>query len=214
MKNTQLHSASVDSYFDKVFYINLEKDTVRDKNMIVQFKKFGITNYERVEAIQLTEFPSIDKYRNFIKNDSKYILGSLSCKASHIKTVKVAQERNYKAILILEDDVLMLDDPAKLIAQNISTMGEWDMLYFGGLIEPHFRNQIVGAYAYAIKNTLFDDIICMAEPSGMEIDNFYAKIIQHMSYNYNHSGKYDVRIIRPFNKIMHDNSLDSNIQKR
>ena len=85
------------------------------------------------------------------------------------------------------------------------------MLYFGGLVEPFFRNQIVGGYAYAVKNTLFDDIINMANASGMEIDNFYAKIIQHMSYNYNQSGKYNIRVILPFNLVGHK-FFNSNIQ--
>ena len=86
------------------------------------------------------------------------------------------------------------------------------MLYFGGLIEPHYRNQIVCTHAYAVKYTLFDDIINMAEPSGMEIDNFYAKILQHMSYNYNQSGKYNIRIILPFNLIAQNKDFNSNIQ--
>src|ERR1043165_3424989 len=86
------------------------------------------------------------------------------------------------------------------------------MLYFGGLVEPVFRNQVVCAHAYALNSKLFDDIIAMAEPSGMEIDNFYAKIIQHMSYNYNPTGKYNIQLMSPFNTIVQDKSVGSNIQ--
>jgi hypothetical protein len=112
----------------------------------------------------------------------------------------------------LEDDIVFLSNPNNLLLQNQQSLGEWDMLYFGGLIEPHFRNQVVCAHAYAVNSSLFDDIINMGNCSGMEIDNFYAKILQHMSYNYNASGKYNIKAIIPFNQIVQNKSLASNIQ--
>ena len=203
---------TLDSYFEKVFYINLKRDTLRNEHMISQFNKFGITNFERIDAVALNKLPSPDKYRNFIKNGPKYLLGQLSCRASHLKCIQKAKDQKYSKVLILEDDVVFLENPNQLLAQNYTILNDWDMLYFGGLIEPHFRNQIVCTHAYAIKSTLYDDIINMADTSGMEIDNFYAKILQHMSYNYNQSGKYNIRIIQPFNLIAQSNSFQSNIQ--
>ena len=203
---------TIDTYFDKIFYINLKKDVSRNKHMVSQFKKYGITNFERIDAIELKKLPSSEQYRNFIKNEPKYILGQLSCRASHLECVKIAKQRGYERVLIFEDDVVFLENPNQLLANNAKILNEWDMLYFGGLIEPSYRNQIVCAHAYAVKNTLYDDIINMAEPSGMEIDNFYAKILQHMSYNHNQSGKYNIRIIVPFNMIVQDKSFNSNIQ--
>lgn len=203
---------TLDTYFDKVFYINLAKDVLRKDSVLSQFAKFGITNYERIEAVELKAFPGMERYRNFIKKNERYILGQLSCMASHLKCTSIAKQRGYSRILILEDDVLMLADPHMLLTQNSNILNDWDMLYFGGLIEPFFRNQIVTTHAYALRNTVFDDILNMAEASGMEIDNFYAKIIQHMSYNYNQSGKYNIRIILPFNQLIQDNSHPSNIQ--
>jgi GR25 family glycosyltransferase involved in LPS biosynthesis len=203
---------TLDNYFDRIFYINLQRDTVRNSELVKQFSRFSITNYERFEAIELIELPASEKYRNFIKKDLKYILGQLSCKASHIECIKIAKQRNYSKVLILEDDVIFLDNPNHLLMHNQDTLREWDMLYFGGLIEPHFRNQIVCAHAYGVKNVIYDDIINMADASGMEIDNFYAKILHHMSYNYNRSGKYDIRIISPFNRIVQNKMFASNIQ--
>lgn len=203
---------SIDAYFDKVFYINLKSDVGRNGNMLGQLGQFGISNYERVEAVQLDEMPTENQYRNFNKKDSKYILGSLSCRASHIQCVRLAKERGYKKILILEDDIVFLQNPNTLLTQNHDQLNDWDMLYFGGLIEPFFRNQVVCAHAYALRYTVFDDILNMADASGMEIDDFYAKILQHMSYNHNQSGKYNIRIILPFNQVVQDKSFNSNIQ--
>ncbi len=202
---------TIDSYFDKIFYINLKKDIERNDRMISQFRKFGIANFERVDATELKALPGTEKYRNFIKKENKYLIGGLSCRASHVKCIKIAKERGYSRVLIFEDDALFLENPNQLLIKNAGMLHEWDMVYFGGLIEPHFRNQIVCTHAYGVKCTLFDDIINMAIASGMEIDNFYAKILHHMSYNYNQSGKYNIRIILPFNLIVQNKTFNSNI---
>jgi GR25 family glycosyltransferase involved in LPS biosynthesis len=204
---------TLDSYFDKIFYINLTRDIDRNEHMISQFQKFGIKNYERIEAQQVDMLPELSKYRNFIKDTPEYIKGSIGCRASHLKCVKLAKERCYQRVLILEDDILFTENPDKLLTINNDVLNDWDILYFGGLIEHFFRNQIVCSHAYALKRSVFDDIINIAEVSGMEIDNFYAKILQHMSYNHNQSGKYNVRIIMPFNLIVQEKKFNTNIQE-
>jgi GR25 family glycosyltransferase involved in LPS biosynthesis len=202
----------INKYFDKIFYINLAKDTDRNNNLLNQFNKFGITNFERFEAISFKEIPEPKYWRNFNKIDDKYILNSLGCRASHLEIVKIAKEKGYGKIMILEDDVEILENPNELLRVNESILNDWDLLYFGGLIEHFFRNQIVCAHAYAIKHKMFDDIINMAIPSGMEIDNFYAKVLQHISLNSNQSGKYNIRITMPFNTIVQNKQFQSNIQ--
>lgn len=212
MQDFTYRSITTDLYFDKVFYINLKKDILRNESIVAQFTRFGIKNYERFEALEINHLPALDKYRNFNKKDERYVLGQLSCRASHVELVRTAKLRGYSRILIFEDDILILQNPNELLTRNNEILNDWDMLYFGGLIEPFFRNQIVCTHAYAIRNTVFDDILFMAEASGMEIDNFYAKILQHMSYNYNQSGKYNIRIIQPFNQIVQSPDFPSNIR--
>ena len=203
----------VNTYFDKVFYINLPHDTNRNEAILKQFEKFNIQNYERVEGFELTELPDISQYRNFNKFDRRYVLGSLGCRLSHLQVVKTAKERGYKRVLIFEDDILITQDLRWLLAANENILHDWDVLYWGGLVEPFFRNQIVCLHAYAVRNTVFDDVLYMAENSGMEIDNFYAKILQHMSFNGNQSGKYNIRMIEPFNTIIQNKKYITNIQK-
>jgi hypothetical protein len=71
---------------------------------------------------------------------------------------------------------------------------------------------VTGTYAYGLKSNLFDNIIYMGAESGMEIDNFYAKVIHHMSYNYNDSGKYDIKLMHPFNSVTVNHKFKSNIE--
>ena len=202
---------NVNTYFDKIFYINLAKDVNRNDNVLAQFNRFDITNFERIEATSYTKIPDKKLWRNFNKKDDKYILGQLGCRASHLEIVKIAKERNYKKILILEDDIKISKDPSELLITNENILNDWNFLYFGGDIELFYRNQIVTTHAYALKNVVFDDILNLAVASGMEIDNFYAKVMQHMSYNYNQSGMYNTRIIIPFNTIIQDDAFNSNI---
>ena len=197
----------IDNYFDKIFYINLKKDVERNSRMLEEFHKYNINNFERVDGVLYDLIPDRNLWRNFNKSDDKYVIGSLGCRDSHLKVISIAKERKYKRVLILEDDIRFIVNPNKLSFPNI----EWDMLYLGGMIESYFRNQIVGGYAYGISERIYDDILNMAIPSGMEIDNFYAKILQHMSLNSGRDGQYDVQKIQPF-PIEVDLSITSNIR--
>ena len=58
----------------------------------------------------------------------------------------------------------------------------------------------------------FDKKIILLNNLFMEIDNFYAKILQHMSLNSNQSGLYNTRIVMPFNTIVQNKEFQSNIQ--
>ena len=202
----------VNTYFDKIFYMNLARDVDRNKNLLAQFEKFNITNFERFDAISVAEIPDKSLWRNLNQKDDKYILGNLGHQYSTLEIIKLAKERGYEKILIFEDDIEILEDPSQLLISNKTILNDWDLLYFGGYVEPQYRNQIVCIHAYAIKDTLFDDILNMLPVSGMETDNFYAKIIQHMSYNGNSDGMYSTRMMVPFDTIVQNKTFNSNIQ--
>jgi GR25 family glycosyltransferase involved in LPS biosynthesis len=204
----------LDKYFDKIYYINLKKDIDRNENMLKQFREFDITNFQRIEGTVLETIPDLYYWRNFVQKflNEKYILGSLGCRNSHLKIMKDALDNNYNRILIFEDDIIFTQDPNKLLSDNIDYLNNWDMIYFGGIIEPQYRNQIVCAHAYALNKKIIEETYYMLPHSGMEVDNFYAKIIQHMSYNYNNEGKYNIQKIEPFNTITQNKSHKSNIR--
>lgn len=204
----------VDQFFDKIYYINLEEDVERNNSMLSQFEKFNIKNFLRVEGVRINHKEvDPDSYRNFIKFDEKYINGSLGCRKAQLKIINHAVNNNYQRILMLEDDCIFHVDPNQLIRGNINYISEYyDLLYFGGIIEQHFRNQIVCAHAMSFGYGILKDILLMAEASGMEIDNFYAKVIQHMSRNSRLGGQIVTKRIEPFNTI-EVNGFHSNIKK-
>ena len=121
-------------------------------------------------------------------------------------------ERGYNKILIFEDDIFFTEDPNEILNKNLHKLDSWDMLYFGGSVEEHFNGQIVGAYAYGLNRKLIEETYFMLPTSGMEVDNFYAKILYHMSYNYNLTGKYQIKKLEPFNTVKVDFNFNSNIR--
>lgn len=205
---------NINNFFDKIFYINLDKDTDRNQKMIEQFEKHNIHNYERISGTLIENVPDISFWRNFNQDvtNEKYVKGGLGCRNSHWRIMQTSLERNYTKILILEDDVIFTEDINEVFNKNLDTFSNWDMVYFGGTEEHHFNGQIVGAFAYALNRKLIEEIYYMLPSSGMEVDNFYAKVLYHMSYNYNEIGKYQIKKIDPFNTIKVDFSFDSNIR--
>lgn len=197
----------VDSVFDMVYYINLDKDELRNKNMLNYLSAFNIQKYKRISGavidVDIESIP-LHVYRNFNKKDDIYIRNAIGCRLSHLNCINDAKQNNFKRILILEDDIQFAKNLNDLLLGNYNNLHDFDMLYLGGLEEQQFRNQIVTTHAYAITDNIYEDILNMAIPSGMEIDNFYAKIIQHMSVNNRVGGKYLIKKIEPFNTVYQD----------
>ena len=75
----------VNKYVDKVIYINLESRKDRKAEIEGELDKFDI-QYERFDAVSTPGF------------------GILGCNKSHLEVLKMAREKKYKNILILEDD--------------------------------------------------------------------------------------------------------------
>lgn len=72
---------------DKIFYINLDKRTDRREQIEEELKQYNLlNNAERFPAIHTPE------------------QGILGCTMSHLAVIKLAKERNYKQVLIVEDD--------------------------------------------------------------------------------------------------------------
>jgi len=76
-------------HIEKIVYINLNKRTDRKEQIESELNNFGL-DYERYEAIETPEF------------------GLLGCSKSHLNILKMAREKGYKNILILEDDFTFL----------------------------------------------------------------------------------------------------------
>jgi len=71
---------------DRIIYINLDKRTDRLEQIVDEFKKFNLED-------KAERFPAI-----------YHPCGIVGCGRSHLAVLKLAKERKYKNVLILEDD--------------------------------------------------------------------------------------------------------------
>jgi len=98
---TTLEPAStIDDYITKIIYINLDRRTDRREHIESQFRQSNISNYERFSAIE--------------RPPGQGIVG---CGYSHLEVLRLARERKYPNILIMEDDFEFMVSPEEFICQ-------------------------------------------------------------------------------------------------
>ena len=183
---------------DKIFIINLEYRTDRKELMIKELKKHNISNYEFFKAVR----PSIQDIKEWNNNyclhvkksfpDSNkflnYIIGCLGCLKSHVEVCKLALERNYKNILILEDDTEFIHNLDILYKFSSQINDNYDMLYLcgshNGPRERITENivKIKGTNttgSYLITQNAMKYLLENINSYSKEIDVFYAEEIQN-----------------------------------
>ena len=99
--------------------INLEQRKDRRKNISNVLKKY---DYEFVNAIKT----------------------KLGCNLSHQKCIKIAMERKYKYVCIIEDDFIFLEQKKKLKIDEIKIPKDFDMFFIGGEIPYYEWMKIIG----------------------------------------------------------------------
>jgi GR25 family glycosyltransferase involved in LPS biosynthesis len=146
-------------YIDKIFYINLERRTDRRAEIEQELNNFQL-NYERFNAIE-------------------HIHGIVGCGYSHLAVLKIAKERNYKNVLIFEDDFTFLVSKQKFedsltifFESNIPfdvcmlsyNLQQFQILYdnpivnkitesltaSGYIVNQHYLQKLIDLYDYAI----------------------------------------------------------------
>ena len=153
----------INNYFDKIFIINLDKRTDRWQECLNQFEKHNITNFERFSAVD----------GSIINNISKLLPGEYACILSHINVVKLAKERKYKRVLILEDDAELHDDFSEMFKEYVKQVPDnYDMLYLGGNHQGGFQMintnlaiipHTFALHAYSVQEHLYDTLISLGE---------------------------------------------------
>jgi hypothetical protein len=109
--------------FDRIFYINLDRNTDRKAEIEAEFKALGYEpdSIERVVGVDVA--PSWEAQAK-----------------SHLRAIKTAQQRGYKNIVILEDDFRFMDEFHKSVSTLTTYVNDamnyvgndWDVLLLTG----------------------------------------------------------------------------------
>jgi len=88
---------------DRIFYINLDHRTDRRGEIEAELNSMGLV-YERFPAVR------------------HETIGGVGCGRSHVGVLKLAKERGYKRIMVLEDDFIFTADPHDSVSKlhNVS----------------------------------------------------------------------------------------------
>lgn len=170
---TQPVSEFLKTYFDKIYCINLNKRLYKWESVELRLRQKGINAF-RFEAIDGELFGiSPDMSR-----------AELGCLCSHLEVIKNAKLNNYKRILIFEDDVHL----SKNFEERILSIKDisWKLLYLGAS-QYNWQNidtseefypskETFGTFAYAIDESLFDELIVLFSRKKYQVDKCLAKM--------------------------------------
>lgn len=124
----------LNTYFDKMYCINLKRRPDRWAEMQVQFKKHNIAA-ERFEASDGNVFNWKAKGGYAVIKAASF-KGNMGCIASHVRIYKEMIEKNYQRVLIIEDDCDFVNNFHEQFEKYIGDVpSNWGLLYFGGVHE-------------------------------------------------------------------------------
>ena len=186
-------------YYDMVYIINLKKNKTNKLKSLIQLKNNNFKNYKLVDACDGKNKYYSKLYQSVTKNMTEeditfnFQKGALGCLLSHIECINDAKKNNYKTILILEDDFIIIDNYNEEITSLFNNIdNKWDMIYLGkkqiGEIDNNDNyyvyspnNKTYGTHALLIKNTLFDSILNITNkivnPIDISLQKIYSNFI-------------------------------------
>lgn len=165
---------------DGVLCINLARSKDRWENMLnEQYKtEYKIQRFEAVDGNDITEMPA----------KVKYPPNTYACLLSHIGCLEYAKANKWQAVLILEDDAVLVpkfDDKLRLAMGALPD--DWDGLWLNGTEEKpsthynNFVNKLVGcwgAFGYIIRDTIYATLITGMKERLIASDDYYRQV-QH-----------------------------------
>ena len=179
----------INSYFDKIYCLNLDRRVDRWEIVYRMFKKNNI-NVERFSAIDGEKISDLEFSDTGLDEDQCSNKGlienknSLACLLSHLEIIKEAKLNNYKRILIFEDDILFSKDFKNEI-KKIEEL-DWKLLYLGAsqfnwsgidTSKKYYScNKTLGTFAYAIDSSIYDKLINLFKKKEKSVDNLLSDI--------------------------------------
>ena len=142
------------SNIDKIFYINLNK---------------RIDRREEIEK-ELTDYDLKDKAERYEAIYTPHS-GIVGCGYSHLNVLKLAKERNYKNVLILEDDFMFIvskEEFEESLNAFFETTPDYDVCMISYIVQK--GEEIPG-------NTLVGKVIDGQTASGYIVSNHYLDVL-------------------------------------
>lgn len=184
---------TINSYFSHVSYINLKRRPDRD---------FHCKHKLQVEGIIAERFEAIDG-ENIHPDEvalSGLLKGELGCLKSHCEIIKLAKEKEYNRILLIEDDIVWAPNFNDMFSQYIKQVDDtFNLLYFGGNhseASPDGKGAFLKtANTLCVKNTLtttawatqyhmYDRLINLFSQGKKQVDKYLCDVQRFDGHSY------------------------------
>lgn len=174
--------------------INLKRNKARKELCLSEFKKHGIKNFEFFEAIDGKGLMVPELSPKINEHSAPGILG---CFLSHLEVIKMAKNKRWESVCILEDDVIFCDD----FRERIKVIEElenfdFDIFCLGG----HFEKEITSEQA---ENTRWPNILKVKRMGGtyalIITEKVYDFILRNATYAYGADEFYTLHVYPRFN---------------
>lgn len=189
---------------DQIYVLNLDRREDRLDECRQQMRNLGVSYdqwirwsavdghaQENIDALSETQAEWRQRFFSKPKvgsGEQRYLAGAFGCLLSHVQIIYHAQKQNYRRILILEDDFAFTSrfSDERLLKKIASTA--CDMMYLQmshkvaplDTADPEIKQlrSTVAAGAYIVNSSLYERILNDAMPYAMQIDVFYAEVLQ------------------------------------
>jgi glycosyl transferase family 25 len=130
----------LESYFDKIFVVSIERATDRHAQVRQQlgglsFEFFFGTDKQKMDWDGMKKTNAVyddAKARKYDRVGKGMTAGEVACALSHRSLYEHIVEKQYQKVLIFEDDVVPLAKHLSQIPAMIDELpGDWDLVYFG-----------------------------------------------------------------------------------
>lgn len=124
-----------------VFVINLDRDRERLTRMIAEGERVGLS-FERFAAVdgnRLEDDLRDQFYDGEVLHEPAFTPGEIGVYASHLRILRLLEERTGEFALILEDDVGLADDLIPTIDAAVKAAVDWDIIRLSNASKSVFR---------------------------------------------------------------------------
>lgn len=142
----------LNDFFDHIYLITLRKSTERQERIRNVLDGLDYDFFWAVNGYEL-DMGELERQGNYNSDKAKWIKfekkvnpkdlspGMIGCSLSHVNVYKDMLEKNYKCVLILEDDLIVESGKTDVLEKAISELPEdWELFYLGYLFNNNSLN--------------------------------------------------------------------------
>lgn len=178
----------LNNLFDRILVVSLERAATRRTQILEQFRQYGITNFEIVEAVDGLSINKDALIRSGAVVDPPKPLGrgEIACVYSHRKAWQLVWN-NYRNALICEDDIVFRPDSAQTMFWSYQHVPcNWDIIHFWSYHHPKRKKinryvevakfEYAGAMCYAITRACARFLLQKSDPITCVLDKTTAQV--------------------------------------